>query len=237
MSESGEFSQSELEELSELSSSDSESETEDEVEEKPAQIRNDFKDDDKERSVIKEMIEKPAAYFIDREPETKVNNCIDREPETKVENYKGVTSYGKNSFKASICHGGKNHIIGKFKTPLDAAKAYDNAARRLNENSSKQKSVNFPTSNEILAKPSPMKPKKRKFSVIELMKDIRGCASKLTDKVIAVKIILDEETKVDETNLNNIKKKLSFAKDNTSELSKMLQLANESVAAADRKLT
>ena len=43
---------------------------------------------------------------------------------------KGITSASTTRWQVQIAHGGKQHYIGTYKTELEAALAYDAAARR-----------------------------------------------------------------------------------------------------------
>ena len=58
--------------------------------------------------------------------------------------YKGVSVSGKTRWRARIKHEGKQITIGYFKTPEDAARAYDAKVKELWEVISPDRMLNFP---------------------------------------------------------------------------------------------
>lgn len=79
----------------------------------------------------------------DRNPQNnRADNLREATHAQNIHNRKGMTGldikgvyrcriYGQFYYRASICANGKTHQLGVHKTPLDAAKAYNEAAVRL----------------------------------------------------------------------------------------------------------
>ena len=62
---------------------------------------------------------------------------------------KGITSASTTRWQVQIAHGGKQHYIGTYKTELEAALAYDAAARKHRPDW--RRVVNFPDVSQIVS--------------------------------------------------------------------------------------
>ncbi|MCM1269794.1 MAG: HNH endonuclease [Ruminococcus flavefaciens] len=101
------------------------------------------------------IMECPVNYFVDHiNHDTKDNRRCNLRIATVQQNcynenvrknnkcgYKGVSLHSGGKYRADIFVNGKNIYLGLFTTPIEAAKAYDNAARKYHMEFAR---VNFP---------------------------------------------------------------------------------------------